>query len=364
MSKLFHYFLVISLVMWMGGCSSSQKSGEGAGDEGQATAADAGTDAVPQEHAENADPSDPPPPGPAEAKKDGSGDSSNTASTAAADTKTPPAGATSDPAKPDPAMASNTTGTTESSASSGKSNAEGEDPAKAATSSSANASDSSTKAEATTASSAAMGGGGTGTRAIQKGDTLMKIAFEVYGDLFKWKELYEANKDKIKNPNDLPVGVELTYEKPAQEVRVSQEGEKYTIKKGDTLGSIAQDVYGTKKKWKKIWKNNQELIKDPNKIFAGFSLYYSMSPEDKEEKEKLNSTTPAPLAAAPVVNPDSNLGQPTMSNNRMPASIPATGAPPTNAPAVTGQAPQGSGNAAAMPVDPAGTNPAGPTTTH
>ena len=26
--------------------------------------------------------------------------------------------------------------------------------------------------------------------------------------------------------------------------------------------------------WKNIWNNNKPLIRDPNKIFAGFTLYY------------------------------------------------------------------------------------------
>ena len=40
--------------------------------------------------------------------------------------------------------------------------------------------------------------GSPGSYTVQAGDTLMKIAFENLGDLYKWKEIYEANKDKIK----------------------------------------------------------------------------------------------------------------------------------------------------------------------
>ena len=130
------------------------------------------------------------------------------------------------------------------------------------------------------------------------GDTLMKIAFETYGDLYQWKKIYDDNKDKISDPNNIPKGVSLKVEKPATPVTVSRNGEKYLIKHGDTLGTISDDIYGTKSKWKQIYENNKELIRDPNKIYAGFFLYYTMTPEEKEEADKLKNhqLAPAPLA--------------------------------------------------------------------
>lgn len=41
---------------------------------------------------------------------------------------------------------------------------------------------------------------------VQKGDTLWKIANKVYGDSTKWARIYDANRDQLKNPNDLKVG--------------------------------------------------------------------------------------------------------------------------------------------------------------
>jgi len=45
------------------------------------------------------------------------------------------------------------------------------------------------------------------------------------------------------------------------------------IVRGDTLSLISNRFYGTLFKWKKIWENNKPLIKDPNKIFVGFTVY-------------------------------------------------------------------------------------------
>lgn len=149
------------------------------------------------------------------------------------------------------------------------------------------------------------GSGGTDSYTVQQGDTLMKIAFETYGDLYRWKEIYEQNRAKIANPNAVPRGTVLTIEKPATPAVIDRNGEKYLIKSGDTLGSISGDVYGTIKKWRKLWENNRQLIRDPNKIFAGFYLYYL--PE--------SGTQPQPLANAPA------------DGTRAPASTPASQGP-------------------------------------
>jgi nucleoid-associated protein YgaU len=108
---------------------------------------------------------------------------------------------------------------------------------------------------------------------VKHGDTLMKIAFENYGDLYRWKEIYESNRAQITDPNHVPPGTQLTLN-GAGMVTIERNGDRYLIKHGDTLGVISNDVYGTTHKWKKLWENNRQLIKDPNKIYAGFFLYY------------------------------------------------------------------------------------------
>ena len=39
------------------------------------------------------------------------------------------------------------------------------------------------------------------TYTVQRGDSLSKIAKALYGDATKWRAIYEANKDQIKNPD-------------------------------------------------------------------------------------------------------------------------------------------------------------------
>lgn len=63
---------------------------------------------------------------------------------------------------------------------------------------------------------------GTGTRSVSltetdaqqytvaRGDTLGKIARQFYGDAAQWTRVYEANRDKIADPDHLEVGIVLT----------------------------------------------------------------------------------------------------------------------------------------------------------
>lgn len=110
-----------------------------------------------------------------------------------------------------------------------------------------------------------------GTYTIKKGETLMMVAFNVYGDYRLWKKLSDLNGLSGQRVSE---GAVIRYKKPAQEFVWNPEGLPYLIKTGDSLVTISNDKYGTANKWKLIYNNNRPLIKDPNLIFAGFTLYY------------------------------------------------------------------------------------------
>ena len=48
---------------------------------------------------------------------------------------------------------------------------------------------------------------------VQAGDTLSKIAGKLLGDPKRWKEIFGANQDQIKDPNLIQVGWELRIPK-------------------------------------------------------------------------------------------------------------------------------------------------------
>jgi nucleoid-associated protein YgaU len=127
---------------------------------------------------------------------------------------------------------------------------------------------------------------------VKAGDTLMKISWEQYGDLYRWREIYQLNTAKIADPNHVPPGTVITIagggRNPASVSE--QQGQSYLIENGDSLSKISGKVYGSIEKWKKIWENNKQLIRDPNKIYAGFYLYYI--PEAKMTSTEKSESNP------------------------------------------------------------------------
>ena len=109
---------------------------------------------------------------------------------------------------------------------------------------------------------------------VQAGDTLMLIAFKIYGDYLKWRSIAELNNGTLAGNYNLEKGMKLKYESPASRFDWNPAGDPYLITRGDTLGKISNKVYNTPKHWQDLWENNKPMIKSPSLIFAGFTLYY------------------------------------------------------------------------------------------
>jgi nucleoid-associated protein YgaU len=114
---------------------------------------------------------------------------------------------------------------------------------------------------------------------VKKDETLMLIAFKIYGDYSRWKELRDLNKSKLINGILVRNGTNIDYMTDGTEFQWQPRGNPHLIKGGETLGIISKEYYGTLKRWRDLWENNKPMIKDPNRIYAGFTLYYV--PNDK-----------------------------------------------------------------------------------
>ena len=106
---------------------------------------------------------------------------------------------------------------------------------------------------------------------VKEGEILMQIAFKLYGDYRKWKELAAMNQGV--NVTSLAAGQNITY-CTGNELSWKPQGNPHVIRTGETLGIISNDKYGTINRWKDLWENNKPMIHDPNIIFAGFTLYW------------------------------------------------------------------------------------------
>ncbi len=108
---------------------------------------------------------------------------------------------------------------------------------------------------------------------VYPNETLMLIAFKIYGNYNKWKDLAAWNQGRLGPNYSVKAGMKIQYQVPAQQFVWNPAGNPYLIKRGDTLGTISRDTYGSMEFWRNIWDNNKPMIKDPNKIYAGFTLY-------------------------------------------------------------------------------------------
>lgn len=51
-----------------------------------------------------------------------------------------------------------------------------------------------------------------------------------------------------------------------------ESGQNYVVKPGDSLSKIAQQVYGNMNDWRKIYEANRDIIQDPDLIHPGQTL--------------------------------------------------------------------------------------------
>lgn len=141
---------------------------------------------------------------------------------------------------------------------------------------------------------------GDGEYVVKSNETMMLIAFNLYGDYSRWKEIASLNQDQLKGSTMISPGMRLRINNSGSGFNWSRDGKDYTIVRGDTLSLISNRFYGTLFKWKKIWENNKPLIKDPNKIFVGFTIYVPDATREMASEPAAPSAPVAPEQAAPA----------------------------------------------------------------
>jgi NitT/TauT family transport system substrate-binding protein len=87
--------------------------------------------------------------------------------------------------------------------------------------------------------------------------------------LYKSQPLAAAGRERAPAPSMK----KTESERPAPVLRAqSPRQQEYTVKAGDTLSKIAAEVYGSTQKWDKIFQANAATVKNPNYIFIGQKL--------------------------------------------------------------------------------------------
>ena len=109
-----------------------------------------------------------------------------------------------------------------------------------------------------------------GTYTVKKGDTYGTIALNNYGTYGVWSELYKANKGAKLTEGATLVLPETLGKVARINAPVAASGETlYTVKAGDTLGTIAKATYGDVMKYKTIFERNADRLVNANTIYEG-----------------------------------------------------------------------------------------------
>ncbi len=101
------------------------------------------------------------------------------------------------------------------------------------------------------------------TYRVKKGDSLWRISSyrNIYDDPNQWQKIYQANRDKIKDPNSIYIGQRLFIPPKSQ----------HRVLEGENLFEIAnyESIYNEPLEWRTIFEANRDKIKNANRIYPG-----------------------------------------------------------------------------------------------
>ncbi|MDQ7779414.1 MAG: LysM peptidoglycan-binding domain-containing protein [Planctomycetota bacterium] len=142
---------------------------------------------------------------------------------------------------------------------------------------------------------------------VQSGDSLWRIAETVYGSGKKWRMILDANRDKLSEGDALKVGWVLTIPKDEEPTPVERTTrieepttapeflgkDTYTVAQGDSLYSIAKEVYGDGSLSVNIFEANKDRLPDENRLSIGFVLVIPKIEKPTRTEATPSVTTPA-----------------------------------------------------------------------
>jgi LysM repeat protein len=156
---------------------------------------------------------------------------------------------------------------------------------------------------------------------VQRGDDLWTLAEHYYGTGRDWRRIAMANPALLTGgPDRLVVGWRLRI--PGVEGAAQDTGRVVVVKQGDTLSSIARDVYGHESDWRHLWHANRAQLEDPDELIVGIQLLVPDSPSTESTDDQ--STDEKDHRAKPPERRDERTREPDETASTPPA---ATGQP-------------------------------------
>lgn len=119
------------------------------------------------------------------------------------------------------------------------------------------------------------------------------------------------NEASFESPKNVKENKEISVKQVSKvpEISTKPKEEIYVVKSGDSLNSIADDLYGSSKYWKIIWNDNDN-IENPTAIKGGMELKIrSEKPTHDEELKENLALIYEELNATPTPTPTPSIAQ-------------------------------------------------------
>jgi hypothetical protein len=105
---------------------------------------------------------------------------------------------------------------------------------------------------------------------VQPGESLRMLAQRFLGNEMRWREIFNANRDKISKPDLIRPGMTLLIplgEQPLPVPRLT-----HVVREGENLRMLAQRFLGDEMRWPEIFNANRDKISNPDLIHVGVEL--------------------------------------------------------------------------------------------
>lgn len=112
---------------------------------------------------------------------------------------------------------------------------------------------------------------------VQRGDTLARLAEKHLGTAKRWNEIRDLNAGldtmRLFVGQEIRLPASQTGAGTTKKLARSQSAVKiYTVEKGDTLESIAEQQLGDKRRWREIHDFNRKRLRNPDHLREGIKL--------------------------------------------------------------------------------------------
>lgn len=119
---------------------------------------------------------------------------------------------------------------------------------------------------------------------VRDGDDLTGIAMKLYGHAGGAQAIWAVNRDRLADPNLLPIGLELrippAWSVPAvqpnatagQVIEPGRRPGRVRVAPGETLESLAERFYGDRAMAPRLFEANRDQLRNPALVVAGMEL--------------------------------------------------------------------------------------------